>query len=179
MFEALTSPSMELVSTIPPPDGELTSLETSLAQSGLHLASVVPEPSETKHEPEQEESQAGYDPMDVNLKVILEEEHEGGKENLEAEPQEVPETESEDEKEGVPVYDYNPYYVPKDEPVEEQVEEERDEALVGKSGDIGHPIEIEVESESLVKATIQEESELDPSANESNSEWTPSRERRG
>ena len=29
-------------SAIPPPDGELNRLETSLAQSGLHLVSAVP-----------------------------------------------------------------------------------------------------------------------------------------
>lgn len=105
--------------------------------------------------------------MDVDLKVIPKEEHEGGEENLEAELQEALEAEPESEQDGVPAYDYNPYYVPKDEPVEEPVEEEQDE-VPGESGDINHPIEIGAESESSVEATIQEES--GSSASESDSE---------
>ena len=67
--------------------------------------------------------------MNVDLEVIPEEEHERGEENLKAEPQEAPEVEPESEQDGVPMYDYNPYYVPEDELVEEPIEEERNEVL--------------------------------------------------
>ena len=65
----------------------------------------------------------------MDLEVIPEEEHEGGEENLEAKPQETPEAKPESEQEGIPMYNYNPYYVPEDELVEEPIEEERNEVL--------------------------------------------------
>ena len=73
------------------------------------------------------------------------------------------------------MYDYNPYFVPEDEPVDESVGQEQDE-ISRESRDINHLIEIEFESESSVEATIQEESDLGTS--ESDSEWMPSQRRK-
>ena len=62
---------------IPPIDGELTSTEVSLAQSGLHPDPTVQGSSGVEHEPEFEASQvedeAEDDPMDVDLESIPEE----------------------------------------------------------------------------------------------------------
>ncbi|XP_056162800.1 uncharacterized protein LOC130136702 [Syzygium oleosum] len=126
----------------------MTSLETSLAQFGHQPAPATPEPSGAEHKSEPEESQAEYDPMDVDLEVIPEEEEEP-----EAKPEEAPEDEHEDEPEEEPVH-VPPYeqwidaeFVPEYESDEEPVEEERDE-VPAESGDIDHPIEIKAEPES-------------------------------
>ena len=130
-------------------------------------------------DPNPKGSQVGFDPMDIDLNEIQEDEpeEENGEDHGEAElGEEVPKVEFEDEQEDVPpVYDYNPYYMPEVEPVEEYVEQEQDEIL-GEFGDINHLIEIEAESKSSVEATIQEES--DSGASELDSEWTPSRRRK-
>ncbi|XP_056169577.1 uncharacterized protein LOC115685885 [Syzygium oleosum] len=89
-------------SAIPPPDGELTSVETSLAQSGLQQAPAAPELSEAEHEPEPDESHAGYDPMYVDLEAIPEKEPE--EEEPEAEPEDEP-AEPEGEPEYIPSYE--------------------------------------------------------------------------
>ncbi|XP_056166366.1 uncharacterized protein LOC130137882 [Syzygium oleosum] len=128
----------------------MTSLETSLAQSGLQQTPIAPEPSGDEHEPEPEESQAGYDPMDVDLEVIPEEEPK--EEQPEAEPEEAPEDEHEDEPEEepehIPEYEQwiDPEFVPEDESDEEPVEEQRDE-VPAESGDLNNSIEIEAEPE--------------------------------
>ncbi|XP_056166346.1 uncharacterized protein LOC130137872 [Syzygium oleosum] len=70
----------------------------------------------------------------------------------------------------------DPEFVPEDESDEEPVEEERDE-VPAESGDIDHPIVIDAEPESSKEQTVQGDS--DSSAEESDSEWTPSRGRRG
>ena len=75
------------------------------------------------------------------------------------------------------MYKYNPYYVLEIEPDEEPAEEAQDEAPVGQSGDIDHPIEIGAETESSVEATIRKESELGVS--ELDFERRPSCGRRG
>ncbi|XP_056161866.1 uncharacterized protein LOC115665152 [Syzygium oleosum] len=126
-------------SAIPPPDGELTSVETSLAQSGLQPAPAAPGSSGAEHEPEPEESLAGDDPMDVNLEAILEEEPD--EEELEAEPEDEPEdepaesAEPEEEPEYILPYEQwmDPEFVPEDDFFEEPVKEEQDE-VPAKSG---------------------------------------------
>ncbi|XP_056162435.1 uncharacterized protein LOC130136254 [Syzygium oleosum] len=169
-------------SAIPPPDGEMTSLETSLAQSGHQHAPVAPEPTVAKPDPEPEESQAGYDPIDVHLEVIPEEDPEEEEEDPEAKPEEAPEVEPEaepeEEPEDVPEYEpwYDPEFVPEDESDEDPVEEERVDAPA-KSDDINNPIDIEAEPESSEEPTVQGSS--DAGDEESDCEWTPSRGRRG
>ncbi|XP_030443651.2 uncharacterized protein LOC115665986 [Syzygium oleosum] len=138
-------------SAIPPPDGEMASLDTSLTQLGHQPVLAAPEPSMAEPDSEPEESQAGFDPMDVDLGAVLEEE-------LEEEPEEEPEEESEEE------------------PKEEPEEEERIEVPL-ESGDEDNPIEIEADSESSEEQVAQGES--DSSSRENDSEWTPSRGRRG
>ncbi|XP_056163780.1 uncharacterized protein LOC130137074 [Syzygium oleosum] len=113
-------------SAIPLPDGEMTSLKTSLAQSGHQ-----PDPTVPELDPESKESQARYDPMNVDLGVIPEEE-----------PRE---DEPEDE--------------PEDELVEEP-EEERIEGQI-KSGDEDNPIKIEADSESSDEHVPDEDSNGD------------------
>ncbi|XP_056160854.1 uncharacterized protein LOC130135473 [Syzygium oleosum] len=155
-------------SAIPPPDGELTSLDTSLALSRhQHVPST---PESTVAEPE--ESQAGYDPMDVDLKVIPKEEEE--EEDPKDEPEEEPEEDPEMGLEDVP--EDEPEYEPEDEPEEEFDEEERVEAPV-ESGDIDNPIEIEADSESSEEPDYDRVSDLD--SGEMELEWTPSSGRRG
>ncbi|XP_056161747.1 uncharacterized protein LOC130135909 [Syzygium oleosum] len=61
------------------------------------------EPSGAEHELEPEESQAGYDPMDMDLEVIPKEEPED--EDPEDKPEEAPEEEPEEEPEDVPEYE--------------------------------------------------------------------------
>ncbi|XP_056162436.1 uncharacterized protein LOC130136255 [Syzygium oleosum] len=159
----------------------MTSLETSLAQSRHQHARVAPEPTVAEPDPELEESQAGYDPMDVDLEVISEEDPEE-EEDPEAEPEEAPEVkpeaEPEEEPEDVPEYEpwYDPEFVLEDKSDEDPVEEERVEAPA-ESGDINNPNEIEAEPESSEEPTVQGSS--DAVDEESDSEWTPSRGRRG
>ncbi|XP_030439641.1 uncharacterized protein LOC115661535 [Syzygium oleosum] len=123
----------------------MTSLETSLAQSGLQQAPAAPEPSGAEHEPEPKESQVGYDPMDVDLEAIPEEEPE--EKEPKSDPEE-PEDEPEEEPEHIPEYEQwiDLEFVPEDEFDEEPVEEEWDE-VPAESGDINNPIEIEAEPE--------------------------------
>ncbi|XP_056171574.1 uncharacterized protein LOC130139172 [Syzygium oleosum] len=150
---------------------------TSLAQSGHQAAPATPEPPLAEPDLELEESQAGYDPMDVDLEAIPEEE---------LEEDEAPEKEPEDEHEGEPedapegeleyVPEYDPEFVPEDESDEGSDEEERVE-VPAKSGDINNPIKIEASPESSEEQTVQRDS--DSGDKESDSEWTPSRGRRG
>ncbi|XP_056159715.1 uncharacterized protein LOC130135194 [Syzygium oleosum] len=140
----------------------MTSLETSLVQSGLQPAPAAPEPLGAEHDSEPEESQAGYDLMDVDL--------EAPEDELEEELEDIPEDEPWYEPEYVPEYD--PEFVPEDESDDEPVEEERVE-VPAELGDINNPIEIEAESESSKEPTVQRDS--DSEAEESDSEWTPSR----
>ncbi|XP_030458811.1 uncharacterized protein LOC115679362 [Syzygium oleosum] len=168
-------------SAIPPPNREMTSLETSLAQSGLQPAPAAPkhaapEPSGAEHDLDPEESQAGYDPMDVDLEVIPEEEPE--EEAPYEEPKKDPEMRPEDAPEGEPEYEpeYYPEFMPKDKSDEEPVKEQQDE-VPAKSGDINNLIEIEAELESSKEQTVQGDS--DSNVEESDSVWTPSKGRRG
>ncbi|XP_056159964.1 uncharacterized protein LOC115677549 [Syzygium oleosum] len=114
-------------SAIPPPDSKMTSHETSLAQSGHQPAPAAPEPSVAEPDLEPEESQAGFDLMDIDLGAMLEEELE------EEEPEEEPEKESEEE--------------PEEELYEESEEDERIEVPL-ETGDEDNRIEIEADSES-------------------------------
>ncbi|XP_056165621.1 uncharacterized protein LOC130137711 [Syzygium oleosum] len=115
----------------------MTSLDTSLAQSGYQHVPAALEPSVAEPNPEPKESQAGYDPMDVDLDVVPEEEpeeepEEVPEEELEDEPEEDPEVEPEEE----PVGDLElepeeqPEDEPEEEPDEESEEEERIEVLL-------------------------------------------------
>ncbi|XP_030441945.1 uncharacterized protein LOC115664140 [Syzygium oleosum] len=136
----------------------MTSLETSLAQSGHRPAPAAPEPSGAEHDPEPEESQAGYDPMDVDLGVIPEEEPR--EEDPEEEPEEVPEEEPENEPEDKPEDELEdePENEPKEEPEEEPDEEERVKVPL-ESGELGNPIEIEADSESSEEQMAQRDSD--------------------
>ncbi|XP_056175788.1 uncharacterized protein LOC115688931 [Syzygium oleosum] len=128
----------------------MTSLETSLAQSGLQPAPATPEPSGAEHDSEPEKSQARYDPMDVDLEVIPEEEPE--EEDPKEEPKEAPENEPEDEPEEDPEMESEdapedePEDEPANEPEKESDEEERLEVPL-ESGDVDNPIEINADSE--------------------------------
>ncbi|XP_030473991.2 protein Ycf2-like [Syzygium oleosum] len=144
-------------SAIPPPDGQMTSLDTSLAQSGHQPVPAEPESTVAELEPEPEESQAGYDQMDVDLDEEPEEEPE---EELEEEPERQLEEEPEGELE------VEPEEEPEDEPPIDVPNDSDDEI-----------IEIEADSESSEEQEDQGES--DSGSRETDSEWTPLRGRRG
>ncbi|XP_030475107.2 uncharacterized protein LOC115692407 [Syzygium oleosum] len=80
---------------VPPIDGELTSVDTSLAQSGLHSTAAAQGSSGAEHEPEPEASQVEDDSMDIDLEPIPEEEPEEAE--AEVDPEVEPEVEPEDE----------------------------------------------------------------------------------
>ncbi|XP_056160994.1 uncharacterized protein LOC130135555 [Syzygium oleosum] len=150
---------------------------------GLHAGKAQPAPaapgsSGAEHEPEPEESLAGDDPMDVDLEAIPEEESE--EEEPEAEPEDEPAefAEPEEEREYILPYEQwmDPEFVPEDDLLEEPVEEEQDE-VPAELGDINHQIEIEAEPESSEEQIVQGNSDSD--GEQSNSEWMPSRGRRG
>ena len=92
----------------------MTSLEISLAQFGHQPAPAAPDASMAKPNLEPEESRAGYDPMDVDLGVIPEEEP---KEKYEEAPKDEPAAEPEENRENADV--------------REQIEELRGFAAVG------------------------------------------------
>ncbi|XP_056171255.1 uncharacterized protein LOC130139269 [Syzygium oleosum] len=173
---------------IPPHDGEMTSLDTSLAQSGHQHIPTAPEPSVAEPNPEPEESQAGYDPMDVDLGVVPEEgpREEDPKEEPEEAPEEEPEDEPEEDQEVEPEekpegdleleQEEQLEDEPKEEPDEESEEEEWIEVSL-ESGDEDNPIEIEADSESSKELVDQGVSDLD--SGETESEWTSSSGRRG
>ena len=153
---------------VPPPDGELTSTEVSVAQSGHH---PVTNSSVAAPESEPEESQAGYGPMDVEMEEILEEGE------PEAQPEEeVPEEEAKPDMEAnynLPYEQWLNYEFMLDvEPVEDPVKEEPVQDP-SESGDINHPIEIEPDSESSEEEVPDEDSDKDEE--DSESEWTPSK----
>ncbi|XP_056172148.1 uncharacterized protein LOC130139365 [Syzygium oleosum] len=149
-----------------------------MAQSGLHPAPVAQESSKAEHEPEPKGSQAEFDPMDIDLEPIPEEEPE--EVEPEAEPENEPAESAEPEEEPDYILPFeqwmDPNFVPEDDFFEEPVEEEQIE-VPAESGDIDHPIVIEAESESSEEQADQGGSDSDDE--ESDSEWTPSKGRRG
>ena len=129
------------LSTISPPDGEMISLETSLAQSGHQHAPAVPKSSVAEPDPEPEESQVRFNPMDLDLGVI---------------PEEGPEEEA------------DPVDEPVDELDEEHDDEERIAAPVESGEDENNPIEIEADSKSSEE--LETEDDSDKNDEESQSE---------
>ncbi|XP_056168702.1 uncharacterized protein LOC130138507 [Syzygium oleosum] len=136
------------------------------------------ESSAAEHEPEPEGSQAEVDPMDIDLEPIPEEEPE--EVEPEAEPENEPAKSAEPDEEPDYILPFeqwmDPNFVPEDGFLEEPVEGDQDE-VPAELGDINHPIEIEAEPESSEEQTVQ--GDLDSDDEESDSEWTPSKGRRG
>ncbi|XP_030467777.1 uncharacterized protein LOC115686573 [Syzygium oleosum] len=113
--------------------------------------------------------------MDMDLEPIPEEEPE--EEEPEAEPENDPAV-PEEEPVYIPPYEQwiDPDFVPEYGFDEESDSEEQIE-VPAESGDINNPIEIGAEPESSKEQTVQ--GDLESEDEESDSEWTPSRGRRG
>ncbi|XP_056172373.1 uncharacterized protein LOC115674146 [Syzygium oleosum] len=127
----------------------MTSLDTSLAQLGHQPVPVATKPSVAEPDSEPKESQAGYDPMDMDLGAVLEEEPE---EEPEEDPEDEPEEASEEEPEEAS--EVEPEDELEEEPEEESEEEER--------------IEVPLEStcESVAQHTGYDEPEDDATLNQ-------------